>query len=140
MSSGSLTASRGFLFWRNLLSPLGVATLHGLIATIFYAPAIFLGRPSIRSADDIRYLYPTFLFDTHTLRAFDFPSWNQYLQAGIDYSAAAYSIAYSPYIWILSLWQAHQLLDCVTFLTIAHQIIAGLFSYLLGVRFAPKRR
>ncbi len=138
--SRSVTASRGFLFWRNLLSPLGVATLHGLIATVLYAPAIFLARPFRLSTDNIRYIYPLFLFDTNTLRAFDFPSWNQYMQAGIDYSAAAYSIVYSPYIWLLSLWPSHRLLDGVTLLTIAHQILAGVFSYLLCVRFVPKRR
>jgi hypothetical protein len=133
-------ASRGFLFWRNLLSPLGVATLHGLIATVLYAPAIFLSQPLLMSTDNIRYLYPQFLFDIRTLRAFDFPSWNQYMQAGIDYPASAYSIVYSPYIWLLSLWPSQRLLDGVTLLTIAHHILAGVFSYLLCVRFVPKRR
>jgi hypothetical protein len=139
-SSSNFTASRGFLFWRNLLSPLGVAALHGLIATVLYASAIFLGRPILRSTDNIRYVDPIFLFDTHTLRTFDFPSWNQYLQAGIDYSASAYSIVYSPYIWLLALWPSDRLLDGVTVLTIAHHILAGVFSYLLCVRFVPKRR
>src|SRR5580765_3914570 len=107
--------SLGFRFWRNLLSPFGVAALHALLAAGLYAHVIFFARPFLLSTDNIRALYPQFLFDIRTLRSFDFPSWNQNMQAGIDYSASAYSIVYSPYIWLLSLVPSRHLLDGVAF-------------------------
>src|SRR5258708_26499761 len=120
--------TRGFLLWRNLLSPLGVATLHGLLATILYAPAIFLSQPLLMSTDNIRYVYPQFLLDVQALRHFDFPSWNQYIQAGVYLPASAYSIVYSPYIWLLSLAPARHLLAGITFLTIPHHVLPAVFS------------
>ena len=132
--------SRGFLLWRNLLSPLGVATLHGLLATVLYAPAIFLSQPLLMSTDNIRYVYPQFLLDVLALRIFDFPSWNQYIQAGVYLPASPYSIVYSPYIWLLSLVPSRHLLDGIAFLTIVHHVLAGVFCYLLCARFVPKRR
>lgn len=127
------------LIWRNMLSPCGVATVHALLAFILYRSSLIFGKPFLFSTDNVRYQFPQFLFDIHVLRTLDFPAWNQYLQAGIYYPACGYSIVYSPYIWLLSTVPLHHLLTAITLLTVAHQIAAGLFSYMFFSRFTSRR-